>query len=103
MSTELRISKREFIAEVAQASGLPVKVVSEVYDAMVERLVDNVRQGIPVTLTGFGRFYAQRHKGHRVQFANGGGKVIGDYSVLKFSATRAINKSLGSLKVLKED
>jgi DNA-binding protein HU-beta len=98
VSTEQRISKREFIAEVSHASGVPAKVVAEVYDAMIERLLANVRKGIPVTLTGFGKFYAQRHRGHRVQFADGGGKQIGDYSVLKFSATRAVNKSLGTLR-----
>ncbi len=99
MSTEpQRVSKREFIAEVSHASGVPAKVVTEVYDAAIEVLLGNVRRGNSVTLTGFGKFYAQRHRGHRVQFANGGGKTIGDYSVLKFSATRATNKSLGSLK-----
>lgn len=100
MSIESRVSKREFISEVAQSSGQPVRVVTEVYDAMIERLLANVREGTPVTLTGFGKFYAQRHKGHRVQFANGGSKEIGDYSVLKFSATRTVNKSLGSLRDL---
>lgn len=92
--TDERISKSDFISEVAKRAGVPVKVVSQVYEAIVSELLENVRRGVSVTLTGFGRFYGQEHKGHRVQFARGGSTHIEDYTVLKFSATRAVNKSL---------
>lgn len=91
-----RVSKREFIAEVARVAGVPVKTATAVYEAIVASLLDNVRRGVTVTLTGFGRFYGQKHKGHCVQFADGGKDVIDDYTVLKFSATRSVNKSLDS-------
>lgn len=92
-----RVSKREYIAGVAERSGLPATMVSQVYEAGIAELLDIVVRGDRVMLTGFGRFYPQAHKGHRVQFADGQdgeGMVIDDYSVLKFSATREVNKLL---------
>lgn len=94
---QVRVSKREFISRVAHRSGLPVKVVSQLYDAGMAELMDIVTNGNQLMLTGFGRFYPQAHKGHRVQFADSDSKVIADYSVLKFSATRGVNKSLGRI------
>lgn len=89
-----RVSKRDFLARVAHRSGLPVKTVTQVYDESMAELMAIVVGGNQLMLTGFGRFYPQAHKGHRVQFAGNGSKVIDDYSVLKFSATRGVNKSL---------
>lgn len=86
-----RISKREFISRVAVRSGLTVRVVSDVYEALFGELGDAVASGETVVLTGFGRFYRQAHKGHKVRF----GKVdVDDYHVLKFSASRTINRQL---------
>ena len=56
-------------------------------------------EGNRLTLRGFGKFYPQDHKGHRVRFADGspdGSGVIPDYTVLKFSATRDVNRRLGA-------
>lgn len=89
-----RVSKRKFIANVAHRSGLPIKVVGQVYDTGLAELMDIVSKGDQLMLTGFGKFYPQAHKGHRVQFADSGSKVIDDYHVLKFSATRSVNKLL---------
>lgn len=86
-----RISKREFISRVAARSDLPIRVVSEVYEAMFGELTDAVSCGDTVVLTGFGRFYRQAHKGHKVRF---GKQDVDDYSVLKFSASRSINRRL---------
>lgn len=86
-----RISKREFISRVASRSGLTVRAVSRVYEAFLEELGDAVASGQTVVLTGFGRFYRQAHKGHKVRF----GKLeVDDYHVLKFSASRTINRQL---------
>lgn len=92
-----RVNKKTFLARVARRSGEPVEVVKQVYAAMVVELLGIVRGGGSLLLTGFGKFYPQPHHGHRVQFAkgrDGAPKVIEDYTVLKFSATRDINKSL---------
>lgn len=86
-----RISKREFISRIAVRSGLPVRMVSEVYEALFGELGDAVACGETVVLTGFGRFYRQAHKGHKVRF---GKDDVDDYQVLKFSASRTINRQL---------
>ena len=78
-----RIAKREFIARVAERSGWPIKTVSSVYEGILDELLDAVSHGEAVALTGFGRFYRQTHRGHKVRF---GQSEVDDYSVLKFSA-----------------
>lgn len=91
ISEQERISKREFISRVAVRSGLPVKAVSPVYEAIIDELAASVQCGETVVLTGFGRFYRQDHKGHKVRF---GKSDVDDYSVLKFSASRSMNRQL---------
>ena len=86
-----RISKREFIARVATRSGRSLTLVSEVYEALLAELTEAVNEGETVVLTGFGRFYRQAHKGHKVRF---GKKRVDDYYVLKFSASARINRRL---------
>lgn len=97
-----RVSKREYVSRVARRAGVPVRVASVVYEAAIEELLSIVGNGDRLTLTGFGKFYPQEHKGHRVRFADENGKAeIEDYAVLKFSATRSVNKKVGvdSIKV----
>lgn len=89
-----RVSKREFLAQVSNRSHIPAKTVNRVYDTILAELMDIVTRGDQLMLTGFGKFYPQAHKGHRVQFADSGTEAIDDYYVLKFSATRSVNKSL---------
>ncbi|WP_110588076.1 HU family DNA-binding protein [Microbacterium suaedae] len=97
-----RVSKREFIQRAARRGGMPVKVVQQAYDAIIDEVIDLVQSGNRVTLTGFGKFYPQEHKGHVAQTnftqerQRGATKEVPDYKVLKFSATREVNKRLGS-------
>ena len=88
-----RVSKREFLARVATRSEIPARTVIRVYEAILDELMDTVRGGSTLMLTGFGKFYRQKHKGHRVQFSKSG-DAIDNYWVLKFSATRSVNKSV---------
>lgn len=90
--TSRRVSKREFISRVAVRSALPIKTVSRAYESVLEELTNTVRMGDVVVLTGFGRFYRQDHKGHKVRF---GRRDIEDYPVLKFSASPRMNKNMG--------
>lgn len=95
VGVEPRVSKRKFISAVARRAGVSVRVASEVYEALLEELLVTVSSGQKLMLTGFGSFYKQIHKGHKVQFAGSKtGKKIEDYSVLKFSATRKTNQRL---------
>ncbi|OZD55362.1 hypothetical protein CH252_05635 [Rhodococcus sp. 06-1477-1B] len=93
---EPKVSKREFIQRVSKRAGLSPKVTQLAYEAIFGEILDLVNAGNRVTLTGFGKFYAQSHKGHNVVLnirdnPDNRGRVD-DYSVLKFSATREINK-----------
>lgn len=90
-STQQRVSKREFISRVAARSGWPIKTVSAIYEALFEELTESVAADRAVVLTGIGRFYRQAHKGHKVRF---GKDNVTDYSVLKFSASRSVNRRL---------
>lgn len=91
-----RVSKREYLARVSARSRIPLRTVTRVYDTAMEELMETMTRGDQLMLTGFGKFYPQAHKGHRVQFADSGTEEIDDYRVLKFSATRGVNRSLGN-------
>lgn len=100
-----RMCKRVFLSRVAKRSGVKLVTVKAVYSAMVDELLDVVRRGDSLMLTSFGKFYPQPHHGHRVQFAKdrkGDPKVIEDYMVLKFSATRDVNRSLSESAAVRE-
>lgn len=88
----VRVSKKEFQARFARRAGVTTRTAVQVYDAMIDELIELVRNGHRVTLTGFGRFYMQEHKGHKVQFAKEGS--VADYAVLKFSQNRDLGKKL---------
>ena len=86
-----RVSKRAFVRAVAARAGLPIKDADAFCDAYLACVLDYARANVQVTLTGFGKFYWQRHGGHKVQF---GGGAKQDYLVLKFSASDATNAFL---------
>lgn len=88
-----RFGKPEFLRAVAARADVPLGTTERVYNAMLTIIVEAVRDHGKLVLTGFGRFYSQIHKGHRVQFA-GSQERIPDYSVLKFSATKRTNAVL---------
>ncbi len=97
-SDEPKVSKREFVQRVSKRAGLSLRTTQLAYDAIFEEILDLVNSGNRVTLTGFGKFYAQPHKGHNVVLnirddAHARGQVD-DYAVLKFSATREVNKKV---------
>lgn len=95
VETNSRVSKRKLIAAVAKRAGVSVQVASRVYEALLEELVVIVSSGRKVMLTGFGSFYRQLHKGHKVQFSpDGQSQQISDYGVMKFSATRSTNQRM---------
>jgi len=71
-STETqRVDKRAFIRQLAKEADIPLCAAAQAYEAFIKVLFDNVRAGNQVNLTGFGKFYWQRHSGHKVQFGAG--------------------------------
>ena len=99
-----RVNRSEFLRDVARRAETDVKLTTEIVNAALAEIVEVVSRGDHLTLTGFGRFYPQQHKGHRVQSVAEDGKLAGtdavahvdDYTVLKFSATRTVNRSLAA-------
>lgn len=99
-ASDHRIAKRKFLSLVAQRTGVPMGVVDQIYEASLEELIEITASGDSVMLNEFGKFYPHLHKGHAVQFGEG---HIDDYYVLKFSATRDINRQLTRLSKASEE
>lgn len=88
--TKNKVSKNQFLAEVAHNNDMSLEEVTTAYNAIVDGIHDVVASGRTLSLTGFGSFYLQRHKGHPVQFE--GRANVGDYVIFKFSASDVLNK-----------
>jgi nucleoid DNA-binding protein len=95
MNDKARVTKKQFLADVAQEVDMPVDVVTKVFNACVDRTKNIVADGSTLTITGFGSFYLQRHKGHPVQFEGHG--EVPDYVVFKFSASDVLNRRFREL------
>lgn len=50
------MNKSELVAQVAEKTGQPIKVVNGVVDAIFEAITDSVAKGDPVAFVGFGTF-----------------------------------------------
>lgn len=88
--TKNKISKKHFLAAVARDNGMSVENITKAWNAIEKELHDQLAAGKTVSLTGFGSFYLQNHKGHPVQFE--GRAAIQDYIVMKFSTSDVLNK-----------
>lgn len=91
-----KTSKTAFLKNVAATSGLDINVVTRVYTAMINEVQNTVCEGNTLSLTGFGTFYLQKHKGHPVQF-EGKMNSVPDYWVFKFSASDVLNSRIRQL------
>lgn len=96
-SEPYRVHNQEFFKGVVERSHLPLEVVSDVYDAMLEEMFSIFARGDYLVLRGLGRFYPQVHRGHQVQFTSDRSR-IDDYVVLKFSAARGIGGYISQLQ-----
>ncbi|HEU5223083.1 MAG TPA: HU family DNA-binding protein [Candidatus Lumbricidophila sp.] len=90
----VRIEKRDFIREMAAEADLPLNVAGVAYEAFVKVLLLNIQNGNQVNLTGFGRFYRQRHAAHPSHYA--ATRSVDPYMKLKFSSARNVNKFMNS-------
>ena len=88
-----KVNKDTLIKRVAVRHNLTQKVVSEVFDALVQEIIESAKEGKEVALRGFGSFYLQEHKGHPVQFGEDR-SVVDDYVVFKFSTSNVLNEKM---------
>lgn len=88
-----KLNREEIIARAAEKTGFSVSDMTKAVLAFEDAIKDAAMEGKTVCLTGFGKFYLQRHKGHPVQFAKDTEEVV-DYLVYKFSASNVWNATL---------
>ncbi len=84
-----RVSKTEFVQRVARRANMSVRSATAAYNAIFGEIADLVANGNRVTLTGFGKFYAQEHKGHEVRFSGRTARVRSATTACSSSARRA--------------
>lgn len=89
-----RLTKTKFLHRVSHRTHVDIATVRAVYGALIDEIIETVRSGGSVMLTGFGRFYRLHKHGHAVQFTKSGSGRVPDYDVLKFSASLTLNRSL---------
>lgn len=56
---DLLVTEREFIHRVSLITGHPKDVVKDIIKAQAEFITDELKNGIPVRVTGLGEFYTQ--------------------------------------------
>ncbi len=90
---EARVSKRDLVRLVAHRAGVGIVITNRVYEALLAEIIEQVRAGRQVNLSGFGHYKGQLHKGAPAQFG-AAGQTLPDYTVLKFSAARTLSDFL---------
>lgn len=90
MDKKNRMSRQQFISEIAEKNGVTAESLMSAYNMIFDGICDVVKSGKRLCLNGFGSFYLQKHKGHRMQFSNSAKSE--DYIVFKFSAANTLNQ-----------
>ena len=91
------ITKRMFIRELAAATDLPLKDADRVYDEFIRIIVEHLRAGDQVTLTGFGKFTWKWAKGRPANIAPGiTQQPPRDYPSVQFRSTPVVNRFVAS-------
>ena len=93
---EERVTKGDFVSEVARRSGLTNKDAGKAVDSFLETVTDTLKKGGDVTFTGFGKF-STSHRAARmgVNPRNPSEKVhIAAATVPKFSAGSQLKASV---------
>lgn len=89
----MRVNKDAFTSAVSKRSGYTKEIVNNVCDAAIEETKDIVERGDTLSITGFGSFAVQKHKGHPVQFGDSS-LTVRPYSVFRFSPSHVFSRRL---------
>ena len=81
-----KINKNEFLENIAAKHNISVADARSAYDLIVDEIRCVICSGSDLSVTGFGTFSLQKHKGHPVQFKSKRG-TVDDYVVLKFAVS----------------
>ena len=102
MEKAMKVNKEQLIVRVAEelrdhksmrdlSERARINLVHQVLDTTIDAIISDVKEGKRVSLTGFGSFYSQIHRGHPVQFGTKTERVP-DYPVFKFAVSNVLNK-----------
>jgi DNA-binding protein HU-beta len=91
------VTKQEFIASVAQKSGLASRDAQKAVDAFLDTITDTLRSGGEVNFTGFGKFSAANRAARQGVNPRTGERVeIAATTVPKFSAGSQLKQAVKS-------
>lgn len=90
---ENTMTMQEFVDWMAAQNGMSREEATQAYCAVINGIKHAVSNGMRLQLYGFGTFYLQLHKGHKMQFQPTQ-NTTDDYLVLKFSASSSLNKHI---------
>lgn len=93
VKTSNKVNKEEFIVLAAKKCDMSIADMTKAFDMFQEVIEEQAAAGKVISLTGLGKFYVQRHKGHPVQFGVPQDKVS-NYVVFKYSASNVFNEKL---------
>lgn len=82
-----KVNKNDFLEMVAKKNNMQPAEVRAIYDSMIEVARSILCKRQDLSLTGFGTFSLQTHKGHPVQFRKNSKNTVDDYVVLKFAVS----------------
>ena len=90
------MNKAELIDTISEKVGVPKKETEDIIDSMLETIVDQLKAGQEVNLTGFGAFSARTRKGRiGVNPRNPSEKInIPSVVVPKFKAGKNLKEAL---------
>ena len=87
------MTMQEFVDWIAAENNMAREEATQAYCAVINGIKRAVANGIRLQLYGFGIFYLQLHKGHKMQFQPLQ-NTTDDYLVLKFSASSSLNRHI---------
>jgi len=91
------VTKRMLIRELAAATGLPLKDADRAYDELIRIIVEHLRAGEQVTLTGFGKFTWKWAKGRPANISpEMKQQPPRDYPSVQFRSTPVVNRFVAS-------
>lgn len=97
--TGKKLNKKGFVSYLARRNGTSFEAALRAYDMVVDGIISAAKEGMNLSLMGFGRFYLQEHSGHPVQFKDTDSNTthtvyMPKYKVFKFSASKALNSEI---------
>lgn len=99
MDNNQKITKKPFINRLREKKGYREKEAIDIYNIVIETLIDEILKGNEIKILGFGNFKLKIHKGQKVRFSNED-KKLDDYLTLKFDPSSVLIKKLRNNQAL---